>query len=111
MALPREKPKVRASKNGSGARKRRRRSAESGWERFFNFNSPLLPDSLRWVLLIGGAAMILAAGIGWPSSIRSTQTLLGTGGGALVIFAFFGVRRTLAGLAKVLEKLDEFRGR
>ncbi len=109
MALP---PKESSKRGSSSARKRRARGGQdSGWERFFNLSSPILPDTLRWVLLIAGAAMILSAGIGWPSSIRSTQTLLGMGGGALVIFAFFGVRRTLAGLAKILEKLDEFRGR
>jgi hypothetical protein len=103
MPSPKDKRQKPAIKRGSRAGKRR--DQRVGWERFFHLNTPILPDSLRWVLLIAGAAMILGALMGWPFSIHPKQALWGLGGAGLVIFAFFGVRRTLANVLRFLAKL------
>lgn len=103
MPISKDKPRKRATRAGSRAAKLPER--QGGIARFFNTDLPILPDVLRWVLLIAGVAMILGAGIGWPFPTNPRQVLLGLGGGVLVIFAFAGVRRTLGGVAKLLAKL------
>lgn len=51
--------------------------------------------ALHAVLLIAGLATIIGAATGWPGPAAEHQDSLQIGGGLMVVFAVFGVRRCL----------------
>ena len=93
MALSPEKLQNRAIKAGIRASKKRHHVVSK--EELLKLKIQVLPSSLRGFLLLSGAAMILGAVIGWPFPADGHQVLMGIGGGLLVIFGVFGVRRSL----------------
>ena len=99
--MPPTKDKLQKPATKRGSRARKRHDKRTGSEKFFDTDTPMLPDSLRWVLLIAGVVMIFGALFGWPFPINPGQALFGIGGALLVIFAFFGVRRTVGNILKV----------
>ncbi len=93
MALPPEKIQERAIKAGIRASKRRHRRLKL--EELLKLKIQILPNALRWALVILGLLMIVGAFTGWPFPRDNHQVLLGIGGGLLAVFGCFGVMRTL----------------
>lgn len=101
MALPPEKIQERAIKAGIRASKRRRRRLSL--EELLKLKIQILPDALRWALLIAGVLLIIGALAGWPLSQDEQQVGLGVSGGTLVGCAFLGIRRTLGFVFETFE--------
>jgi hypothetical protein len=93
MAIQPEKLKMRAIKAGIRASKRRHHVVSK--EELLGLKIQVLPATLRGFLIIAGVAMIALAVIGWPFPADPHQVLMGIGGGVLLIFGIFGIRRTL----------------
>ena len=65
-------------------------------EQLLNLKVQVMPDLVRWILFLGGVALIVFACIAWPSSNVITQIVGGCCGLLFILFSIIGIKRTLS---------------
>jgi hypothetical protein len=96
MTRHQEKLQQRAAK--AGIRKAKRVHHVLSEQEVRALKVQVLPFLPRALIAVAGSAMIVAAVNGFPPSSNAGQACVGIGGGFVILFAIFGIRRTLSGI-------------